>query len=292
MHKHGIPKKNHQGWQAVTLCISTSLVLILLGLVSLSVLTGRNLSNYVKENLVIDMMLSEEMTAPEAQALCKRLQTRPYLNQLNFISREQALKEGIKTMGVDPTEFVGDNPFLSSVELTLKGDYANPDSLQWIEKELAKYPKVSEINYQKDLIRDVNETLARISIALLVLAALLTFISFALINNTVRLNIYAKRFTIRTMKLVGASWQFIRRPFLMNAFLVGLIASLVACAVIGLGVYMLYLNEPNIVEVLTWRELCITAAVILFLGTLLTTVCARISVNKYLRMKADELYKI
>lgn len=203
MHKHGIPKKNHQGWQAVTLCISTSLVLILLGLVSLSVLTGRNLSNYVKENLVIDMMLSEEMTAPEAQALCKRLQTRPYINQLNFISREQALKEGIKTMGVDPTEFVGDNPFLSSVELTLKGDYANPDSLQWIEKELAKYPKVSEINYQKDLIRDVNETLARISIALLVLAALLTFISFALINNTVRLNIYAKRFTIRTMKLVG-----------------------------------------------------------------------------------------
>ena len=138
----------------------------------------------------------------------------------------------------------------------------------------------------------MNQTLTRISIGLLFLAILLTFISFALINNTVRLSIYSKRFSIRTMKLVGASWRFIRRPFMVNAFVVGLIASLLACAVIGGGVYTLYLNEPNAMEVLTWKELAITAAIIFGLGTLLTTICARISVNKYLKMKADELYKI
>ena len=292
MAKRKKPSRNRQGLQAVTLCISTALVLILLGIVSLSVLTGRNLSNYVKENLVVALMLQQDMTTPEAQQLYKRLKTRPYTKKLTYVSKEQALKESIKAMGINPTEFVGENPFPSSIELTLKGDYANNDSLTWIAKELQKYPKVSEVNYQKDLINDVNQTLANISIVLLILAGLLTFVSFALINNTIRLGIYAKRFTIRTMKLVGAPWKFIRRPYLRQAVLVGLIAAFVACLVIGAGIYALYYNEPAIVEVLTWKELAITAGVLFLVGIFITLICAHISVNKFLRMKADELYKI
>ncbi len=292
MAKRKKPSRNRQGLQAVTLCISTALVLILLGIVSLSVLTGRNLSNYVKENLVVALMLQQDMTTPEAQQLYKRLQTRPYTKKLTYVSKEQALKESIKAMGINPTEFVGENPFPSSIELTLKGDYANNDSLAWIAKELQKYPKVSEVNYQKDLINDVNQTLANISIVLLILAGLLTFVSFALINNTIRLGIYAKRFTIRTMKLVGAPWKFIRRPYLRQAVLVGLIAAFVACLVIGAGIYALYYNEPAIAEVLTWKELAITAGVLFLVGIFITLICAHISVNKFLRMKADELYKI
>ena len=202
---------NRQGLQVVTLCISTAMVLILLGLVVFTVLTAHNLSNYVKENLTVTMMLEEDMTNPETQQLCKNLRTRRYISDLHYISKQQALKEQTAAMGTDPSEFIGANPFLGSIEVNLKADYANSDSLRWIEKELKKYPKVGDITYQQDLMDSVNNNLQKISIVLLILAALLTFVSFSLINNTVRLGIYARRFSIHTMKLVGASWGFIRR---------------------------------------------------------------------------------
>ena len=191
--------------QVVTLCISTAMVLVLLGLVVMSVFTARNLSSVVKENLVVTMVLEQDMTNPEAQQICRKLNARPYINHLEYISKELALKEGTKDLGVDPLEFAGVNPFLSSIDVTLKADYANTDSLRWITKELEAYPKVSEVNYQHDLIEQVNRNIAKIGIVLLALAVLLTFISFSLISNTVRLGIYARRFSIHTMKLVGAS---------------------------------------------------------------------------------------
>ena len=243
--------RSRQGLQAVTLCISTALVLILLGVVVLSVLTARNTSAYVKENLVITMLLEQDMTTPEAKRLCTKLDKRPYIKHLQFVSKEQALREQTKALGSDPTEFTGGvNPFLASVELTLHADYANNDSLRWISAELRKYPKVSEITYQKDLVESVNRTLAKVSIALLVLAVLLTFVSFSLINNTVRLGIYARRFTIHTMKLVGASWGFIRRPFVRQAVGIGLLAALLACMALGGCVWALYNYEPDILTVL------------------------------------------
>lgn len=285
--------RNRQGLQAVTLCISTALVLILLGLVVSSVLTARNLSSQVRENLVVTMMLQQDMTNSEAQQLCAKLKRRPYINHLEYISKEQALKEQTEAMGTDPTEFTGgDNPYLPSVELTLRADYANNDSLKWISAELKNYPKVSEITYQKDLIDSVNDMLAKISICLLVLAVLLTFVSFALINNTVRLGIYARRFTIHTMKLVGASWGFIRAPFLRRAVGVGIVAALLACVALGFGLFALYSYEPDVLTVVTWQVMAITAASVLLFGILITAMCASISVNKYIRMTAGDLYKI
>jgi cell division transport system permease protein len=174
----------------------------------------------------------------------------------------------------------------------MKGNYANDDSLRWISKELKAYPKVSEIDYQKDLINEVNENIAKISVVLLVIALLLTFVSFSLISNTVRLGIYSRRFSIHTMKLVGASWGFIRKPFITDAILVGLIAAFLSCVILGCGFYALYWYEPGILTILTWREMAITGVSVFLFGMVITAICASISVNKFLRMKAGELYKI
>ena len=293
MKKKPNKARNRYGLQVITLCIRTSLVLILLGVVVLSVFTTRHLTNYVKENLVVTMMLEQDMTNPEARLLCTRLKTRPYIKNLSFISKEQALKEQTAAMGSDPSEFIGgDNPFLSSIELTLRGDYANNDSLKWISKELKAYPKVSEITYQQDLIESVNNTLGKVSLVLLVLAGLLTFVSFSLINNTVRLSIYARRFSIHTMKLVGASWGFIRRPFVMQAVGIGVVAALLAIGILGGCIYALSRYEEGLFNVVTWDVLAVTGGSILLFGVLITALCAGISVNKFLRMKAGELYKI
>ena len=292
MRKKKIKSGNHRGLQVFTLCVSTSMVLILLGMVIFSVLLGRNLSSYMKQNLVVTMMLEQDMTEPEAKLICKRLQVRPYVNNLQYVSKEQALREGIKELGTDPTEFAGVNPFLSSVDITLKADYANNDSLAWISKELKALPKVGEVSYQKDLIEQVNASLAKISMVLLVLAALLTFISFSLINSSVRLGIYARRFSIHTMKLVGASWGFIRKPFVSSTVLVGVIAAVLADAFLAGCVYLLYLNEPGILSVVSWEDLAITGVSVFLFGIIITAICALVSVNKFLRMKASELYKI
>ena len=279
--------------QSVTLCISTAMVLILLGLIVFSTLTGRNLSTYVKENLEVTMLMEQDMSDAEAHIVYKSLLDKPYIRSIQFISKQQALAEATRTMGTNPAEFTdGVNPFPSSIVLTLTSDYANNDSLKWISAELKKYPKVSEINYQKDLIDAVNQNLAKIGIGLLVLAVLLTFISFSLINNTVRLGIYARRFSIHTMKLVGASWGFIRRPFIQRAVTMGMLAALIACGVLAAGIYALYCYQPEILTIVTWREMAITGGAVFLLGIVITAVCADISVNRFLRMKASELYKI
>ncbi|MFA6727129.1 MAG: permease-like cell division protein FtsX [Prevotella sp.] len=292
MGKNRQNSRNRHGLQVVTLCISTAMVLVLLGLVVCSTLLARNLSTYVKENFVVQMMLDQDMTAPEAQQICNKLKTRPYVNSFHYISKEEALREGTKDLGADPSEFAGVNPFLSSIEITMKGNYANDDSLRWISKELKAYPKVSEIDYQKDLINEVNENIAKISVVLLVIAVLLTFVSFSLISNTVRLGIYSRRFSIHTMKLVGASWGFIRKPFITDAILVGLIAAFLSCVILGCGLYALYWYEPGVLTILTWREIAITGVSVFLFGMVITAICASISVNKFLRMKAGELYKI
>ena len=279
--------------QAVTLCISIALVLILLGIVVFFGFTGRNLSNSVKENFVVTMMFEHDMTTPEAQGVCQTLTKRPYIKQIQYVSKEQAVAEATKEMGIDPTEFTdGENPYQSSIELTMRSAYANNDSLAWISKELTKMPKVTEVNYQKGLIEVVNRNLAKIGFGLLFLAVLLTLVSFSLINNTVRLGIYARRFSIHTMKLVGASWGFIRRPFVVRAMAVGFLGAVIANLVLAGCFYALYSYDPEIMSIATWDVLAITAGVVFLFGIIITALCANISVSTFLKMKAGELYKI
>jgi cell division transport system permease protein len=283
---------NRRGVQLVTLCISTAMVLVLLGLVVLSVQTSRNLSQWVKENLTVTVMLSDDVSVNGAKLLCRDLYHRPYSRNIDYISKEQALKEQSEAMGSDPSEFLGVNPFPATLELQLHSDYANRDSLKWIARELQKNPKITDVAYQVDLMDSVNRNLTKVNLVLLALAVLLTFVSFSLINNTVRLSVYSRRFIIHTMKLVGASWGFIRKPFMKQALFVGVIAALIAIAVLGGCVYALYYYEPNIISIITWRELTITAVAVLLFGIIITAACSYISVNKFLRMSAGELYKI
>lgn len=289
--KHRKTGSRH-GLQAVTLCISTAMVLVLLGMVVFSVLSAQNLSAYVKENLTVTMVLSQDMSNPEAKALTNQLRKLPYINRVEYISKEQVLKEQTEAMGTDPSEFIGMNPFVGSMEVQLKAQYANTDSLKWIAKSLKKNQKVTDITYPQDLMDSVNNNLQRINMVLLVLAVLLTFVSFSLINNTVRLGMYARRFTIHTMKLVGASWGFIRAPFVRHYVLLGLLAALIACCVLGGGVYALFMYEPQVLDLITWEVLAITAGTVVVFGIFITAICSIISVNKFLRMKAGDLYKI
>lgn len=293
MGKRRKKNRNRRGMQVITLCISTALVLILLGSVVLTVLTARNLNNLVKENIVVTLLLEQDMTDAEAKQLSGKLQVRPYIKAVEYISKEKVLQEQKTLLGADPTEFTqGINFYLSSLEITLKGDYANSDSLKWIVPELRSVPKVSDITYQEELVNSINSKLKRITLVLLVLAGLLTIVSFSLINNTVRLGIYARRFSIHTMKLVGASWGFIRRPFVYDAISIGLIAAVLATGAIGGGIYALATYEPGILAVVTPEVQIITTLSIFFFGISITALCAGISVNKFLKMKAGELYKI
>ena len=278
--------------QWVTLCISTAMVLVLLGIIVFSVQTSRNLSAWVKENLTVTVMLGDDVSVNEAKRLCRDLYHRPYARNIDYVSKEQALKEQTQAMGSDPSEFLGANPFVATLELQLKSDYANRDSLKWIVYELQKNAKVTDVAYQEDLMDNVNKNLGRMNIILLVLAALLTFVSFSLINNTVRLSVYSRRFLIHTMKLVGASWNFIRKPFMRQALAAGVIAAVLAIGVLGVGVYVLYTFEPNILNIITWRELTITAVAVLLFGLIITFICSWISVNKFLKMTAGDLYRI
>ena len=281
-----------RGMQLVTLCISTSMVLVLLGLVVLSVLTSRNLSAWVKENLTVTVMLSDDASVNDAKRLCKALYHRPYSRNIDYVSKEQALKEQSAEMGSDPSEFLGANPFVATLELQLKSDYANRESLAWIVKEIKKHPIVTDVAYQADLMDEVNRNLTNINIVLLVLALLLTFVSFALINNTVRLSVYSRRFLIHTEKLVGASWGFIRRPFMKQAFGVGVAAAIIAICVLGMIIYGIYYYEPSVLNIISWREMVITGVAVLLFGIVITAICSWISVGHFLRITASDLYKI
>jgi cell division transport system permease protein len=195
-------------------------------------------------------------------------------------------------LGADPEDFAGFNPLPATLEIQLAADYANSDSALLVKKEILAIPKIAEVNYPVDLMDKVNSNLSKISLILLVLAVLLTIVSFSLISNSVRLSIYSQRFLIHTMKLVGASWGFIRRPFVRRAVGVGLVAAILAILVLGAGVYALYLQEPDLLTIIGWEELTITGVAVLLFGIIITAICAYLAVNKFLHMTAGELYRI
>ncbi|WP_288151454.1 permease-like cell division protein FtsX [uncultured Prevotella sp.] len=284
--------KRRHGLQVATLCISTAMVLILLGMVVLTVFTGVNLSSYVKENLTVTMVLSPDMSDQEAQRLSQLVEQQPYITKTNFISKEDALKEGTKELGADPSEFAGENPFTAEIEIQLKANYANNDSIKNIAAQLKTYDGVTDIDYKQDLIATVNNTLGKIGLILIILAALLTIVSFSLINNSVRLSVYSRRFSIHTMKLVGASWGFIRRPFLKRSVALGLLSAFIALVVLGIGMYALTKYEPDITTIIDWKVMVITACIVVVFGVVITLICTFLSVNKFLNMKAGDLYKI
>ena len=278
--------------QFVTSSISTTLVLLLLGLVVFFVLGAHNLSVYVKENINFSILISDDMKESDILKLQKKLDKEPFVKATEYISKKQALREQTEAMGTDPQEFLGYNPFTASIEVKLHSDYANSDSIAKIEKKIKKNTNIQEVLYQKDLIDAVNDNIRIISLMLLGRAVILTFISFALINNTIRLTIYSKRFLIHTMKLVGASWSFIRRPFLRRNFWIGVLSAVIADAVLWGAAYWLVSYEPELIRVITPDVMLLVSVSVLIFGVLITWLCALLSINKYLKMKAGTLYYI
>lgn len=278
--------------QFITSSISTMLVLLLLGLVVFFVLSANNLSVYVRENIAFSIQLSDDMKEPAIIEFQKKLNKEPFVKQTAYISKEQALKEQREAMGTDPAEFLGYNPFNASIEVKLNADYANSDSIAWIKDAILSNKHILDVDYPQDLLDSVNNNIRKISFALLGLAALLTLISFALINNTIRLTIYSQRFLIHTMKLVGASWAFIRRPFIARNVWIGILAATMANAVLIGMAYALVNYQPDIITVATPKVILIVMAAVFVFGVTITTLCAFISINKYLHMKAGELYYI
>ena len=278
--------------QFVTSSISTTLVLLLLGLVVFFVLGAHNLSVYVKENINFSILISDDMKESDILKLQKKLDKEPFVKATEYISKKQALREQTEAMGTDPQEFLGYNPFTASIEVKLHSDYANSDSITKIEKKIKKNTNIQEVLYQKDLIDAVNDNIRNISLMLLGLAVILTFISFALINNTIRLTIYSKRLLIHTMKLVGASWSFIRRPFLRRNFWIGVLSAVIADAVLWGAAYWLVSYEPELIRVITPDVMLLVSVSVLIFGVLITWLCALLSINKYLKMKAGTLYYI
>ena len=278
--------------QFITSSISTMLVLLLLGMVVFFVLSANNLSTYVRENISFTVLVSDDMKEPEVLKFQKKLNEKVYVKESVYISKEKALQEQTEAMGTDPAEFLGYNPFTASIEIKLNAAYANSDSIAWIEKEITSNKKVMEVSYPQDLLDSVNRNIRKVSMFLLGLAALLTLISFALINNTIRLAIYSKRFLIHTTKLVGASWGFIRRPFLLRNIWIGVLSGVMADAVLMGMAYMLVKYEPQLIEIMTPASLLVVMVSVFIFGLAITSLCAYISINKYLRMKASALYYI
>lgn len=276
--------------QFITAGISTTMVLFLLGLVVFFVLTANNLSIYIRENIAFSAILDDNMKETSIIKLQESLNKKDYVKQTIYISKEQALKEQIEAMGTDPSEFLGHNPFNASIEIKLNAGFTNPDSIKWIEKELMANKSILEISYPQNLLDSVNRNLQKISAFLLGLAVLLSLISFSLINNTIRLTIYSKRFLIHTMKLVGASWSFIRRPFITRNLWIGILSGAVANAILTASAYTAVKYEPELLAIVSPKSIMIVAAAVMVFGMIITTLCAYISINKYLRMKISELY--
>ena len=278
--------------QFITSSISTMLVLLLLGMVVFFVLSANNLSKYVRENISFSVLISDDMKGADALKFQKKLNEEPFVKETSYISKEQALKEQSEAMGTDPAEFLGYNPFTASIEIKLNADYANSDSISWIEQKIMQNKKVMEINYPQDLLDAVNSNIRKISFLLLGLAALLTLISFALINNTVRLRIYSNRFLINTMKLVGAKSWFIRKPYIKQSVINGIIAAAIALGLMAALVYYFKFNFGVDMQIIKPVTALTVAGIVIVTGIVLTAISSYFAVGRYLRMRTDDMYYV
>jgi cell division transport system permease protein len=273
-----------------TVIISISLVLFMLGLLGMIVLQAKSLSDYVKENIGFSVILKEEVKDVDIVKFQKSLDAAPYVKSTEYIDKERAAKELTEDLGEDFVDFLGYNPLLASIEVRLNADYANPDSLQWIEAQMTKNPRVKEVFYQRDLVVLVNENIRKISMVLLGFSCLLLIIAVALINNSIRLSLYSKRFIIKTMQLVGATPAFIRRPFVLRGIINGLYGALIAIAMLMGVLYYAQQKIPELFEIQDVEMVATLFGMVLLLGVLITWISTSLGVLRFLRMKTDKLY--
>lgn len=276
-----------------TATFSMALVLFLIGMLTLTFFLTRDMTDYVKENLNLTVVLNDDADEQQTKKIETFLTKSKFAKSVEYISKEDALKEHIEHLGENPEAFLGFNPLFALFEVKLNAEYANTDSVAVIEKQLARFEKsIDEIGYQKDVIAEVNENIRKITIILLGLTGILLLISFVLINNTVRLRVYSNRFIINTMKLVGAKAWFIRKPYIKQSIMNGVVAAIIAVIMLaGLLFYFAYSFDLNL-QLIKQETMLIVGGVVLLSGVLLTAVSSYFAVGRYIRMRTDDMYYV
>ena len=275
----------------VSTVISIALVLLMTGLLGLILVHAKNLSKYVKENIVLNIIVNEGAKEVDVNALQKQLDANPYVLKTQYVSKELAARNLTKDLGEDFVDFLGYNPLLSSIDVYLKADYANNASIQTFTATLNKNPLVKEVVYQKSLIDMVNQNIKGIGLVILAFASILLIIAVALINNTIRLAIYSQRFLIKSMQLVGATKNFIRMPFLTYGVLQGLIGGLIAVILFLLTLYFAQQQVPEMIILRDWFEFSLVFIGVIGIGVLISGLSTYFAVSKFLRLKIYDLYK-
>jgi cell division transport system permease protein len=274
----------------ITTVISIALVLMMVGLAGLIVLHARNLSDYVKENIVFNIIIDESAKEVDVLQLQKEIDKIPAVKSTVYVSKDLAAQSLTKDLGEDFVKFLGYNPLLASIDVYLKAEYADNITIDKITNQLKSQPLVKEVVYQRSLVDSINKNIKTISLVILGFGALLMIIALALINNTIRLAIYSQRFLIKSMQLVGATKNFIRWPFILMAILHGFLAGLVAIALLIGLMYFAQKEVPELVILQNYAEFGIMFAVLIGLGILISLISTYLAVTKYLRLKVDALY--
>ena len=270
--------------------ISISLVLLLVGIASLLMVNAKGVSDYFKENMQVSVMMKQTVSDEEALKFKEALDGERYIKNTVFISKEQGQRELAQQLGEDFLDVFETSPIPVSIDVTLEAGYVSADSLEVVRAEISKSSLVDEVIYQKSLVDALNANLSRISLILGVFIALLLFISFVLINNTVRLSVFARRFTIHTMKLVGATRAFIRAPFLGQAALQGLFSAVIANgALVGL-LFVLKNRFGQLFEIFSKEVLIVVMIIVVAAGLLICVISTYFVVNKLVSLEKDELY--
>ena len=276
----------------VSTVISISLVLLLVGVASILLLNARSVSDYFKENLQVSVLMKQDVTEEQALAYQSSLAGLPGVKATTFISREQGIEEMAQMLGRDFLDVFSTAPVPVSIDVNLEAAYVSPDSLEVVKAALASSPLVDEVVYQTSLVEALNANLQKIGLVLGVLILLLLFISFVLIGNMVRLNVFSRRFTIHTMQLVGATRGFIRAPFIGQSALQGLFAALVAILLLVAGLFILRKEFVQLFEIFRLDTLLATMGIVIVSGVLICVVSTWIVVGRLVRFDRDQLYAI
>lgn len=275
----------------VSTIISISLVLLLTGLLALIMIHAKNLSRYVRENIVLNVIMNEDVEETNVLAFQKKIDADPYVLRSEYVSKDSAAAKLSEELGEDFVTFLGHNPLSASVDVYFKAEYANTDSVETFIKTFTTDKQVNEIIYQESLIEMINQNIRIIGLVILAFALILLVISIALINNTIRLAIYSQRFIIKSMQLVGATRSFIRKPFIGYGILHGLIGGVIAIGLLLLTLYMAQREIPELVLLKNWFEFGLTFVGIILLGILISGFSTYFAVSKYLKLKTNELYR-
>ena len=270
--------------------ISISLVLLLVGVASMLLVNAKSVSDYFKEHMQISVLLKQEVEDDEALAFQAELDSLEFIHSTRFVSREEGTEEMKEMLGEDFLSVFETSPVPSSLEVTLEAQYVEADSLDKVKARLLESPLVDEVDYQQSLVESLNENIGKISLLLGVFIVLLLFISFVLINNTVRLNVFARRFTIHTMKMVGATRSFIRSPFMVQAVFQGLFAAFLAILLLLLALFFVRRSFAQLFSIFQLKLLLLVIGIVIVSGVVICVVSTYFVVNKLVSLKRGELY--